>query len=257
LAETRLQKAFVKAAFYLARRLFPGLDNRQLVEGPFAAHAFGAIPEFSDLTHHRVTNIATSTDGAFILAYGRDPVTKEYLAVLIQRHEKTPDGSPRYGASGGYMGLGNIAKAIAGEQPAEGAVREWHEEMIDDRGNPVVPISTGRLRPLMPSVDYKAKWGYPVHNDAFSMELSEAELLRIKHHAARLAEDPAYRAGVLEKSKNEVDGIIVMPLAEAVKTLADLFTYRHEFAALEELHANLRAQNAKILPARFPVIDPS
>ena len=81
------------------------------------------------------------------------------------------------------------------------------------------------------------------------MELQVDELQLLKEHAKRLKEDPAYKQAVKEKSNNEINGMLIMPLADVIAMPRERFTHPHEFDAVVELSKQLK-QQPKIFHAK-------
>lgn len=125
---------------------------------------------------------------------------------------KADKSKPHYMVSGGFINL-----AIP-ESPQQGAAREIGEELRSDK-DPLLDIKPERLKPLN-SMSIISPNDPQARNVLMShtVELDKIELGLIKDHIAKLASNPAYKAGVLKQTehqgKSEICGVHIIPLKE-------------------------------------------
>ena len=131
---------------------------------------------------------------------------------------------PRYAADPSdptYMIAGGFLNLIKGEDPQVGVVRETGEELVDDKGNPILTIHPDRLKP-MDTKTLTFSSGERRVVIGFMLELSPAEAQTIKAHVSRLENDDEYRRAVREHTKNpdtgkpEVCTVSILPLKEVL-----------------------------------------
>ena len=183
--------------------------------------------------------VKPATVGSCVICYANDPsiinhATKTLGAPVIALIQRSDGG---LGVLGGYTNLGK--DTTKGEQPKNGAVRELKEEAINDIGKAVISPQPERLQLIANGIDYR-KPALPVVWHAHAMELKAEELKALKEHAERMKRDEAYKQAVKKKSRNEIDGMLIMPLAEVIALPRESFTHPHEFDAITELAKQLK-----------------
>jgi len=211
-----------------------------------AEYVYGPLPFFSNLSSHNVMNVTAAAVGSAAICCALDPVSQEMLALMIKRGETGENGEDRFGITGGFTNLDftkastYVTASVLGEQPAQGAVRELREEILDDAGRPILDIDPARLRVISTGVDYRAvgKGGLPVQYNGHVVILSSEELELVQKHIARLHADPAYREAARIKSEGEVSDVILMRLSDAAQMDPIQFTHPHELDALRYLNTN-------------------
>jgi nucleoside-diphosphate-sugar epimerase len=243
----------------LIGKLYPGEDKKTVFAGPVAKAVLGALPPYSNRDDYHLYSCTTITAGAFVAAHAqdtsrRDPATGrmgEPVVVMIERSEKDASGEPKVGLLGGFTNLDYVVKngvkdTSRGEQPNEGALREFGEELIGADGKPVVTPDIARLTPLISGIDYRRKISPACAYTGFGLELTPEELETIKTHAQRMHDDPTYTDAVSKASGGEVTKVMVKPLSEAIAMPREQFTHPHEFDAIVKLAEQLKQQQAVI-----------
>ena len=230
-------------------RTFTGSDPKELLAGPVAESVLGPLPHYSNRTTHHIHNCTTTTAGAFIAAYAKDSIQREPVVVMIERSEKDADGRPKVGLLGGYINLDYVVKNGAkdnsrGEQPKEGALREFGEELIKGDGRTVISPDISRLNYLISGIDYRREVNPACSYTGFSLTLKPEELQAIKAHAQKMHDDPAYAKAAKEASGGEVANVIITPLSKAIAMTRERFTHPHEFDAIVNLSEQLKQQQA-------------
>ena len=241
------QYAAIQSVMAELTNSFPALNARQIVAGPLAEFAYGRLPNYSNLTTHNVTNVATAMVGSFVVCYTAEPVTREPMVILVKRGDKGPNGEDRFGVPGGYTNLdfikGSTYSAVSsfGEQPAEGAVRELREEIVNAAGDPILDIDPARLRIIKGGINYN-KGRLSTQYNGHAVELTAAELVDVKRHIDRLHDDPVYRQTAQAKSDGETADVMLLRLQDAANMNMNQFTHQHEFMTLKIFHNILEPQ---------------
>jgi hypothetical protein len=219
---------------------FPDLDFKKIVAGPLAEFAYGTLPSYSNLTVHKVTNVATAMVGSGVVCYANDPLTRQPLVMIIKRGDKGPEGEDRFGITGGFTTI-DWSVDIKGEQPTEGAVRELREEIVDADGRPILDIDPARLCIVETGIDYRAarRGGLPTQYNGHVIELTPSELARVRQHINKLDHDLDYQQAVGIQSKGEVAGVLLIPLADAIAIDLCHFTHPHEVNLFKHLQGML------------------
>ncbi|MDX1975730.1 MAG: NAD(P)-dependent oxidoreductase [Rickettsiales bacterium] len=237
------------------KEAFPG-QERQALAGPVAIATLGAIPPYSNRDDYHMHNCTTLMAGAFVAAHGVDKSRRdvasnrmgEPVVVVIERGDKGPDGSLRYGLLGGFMNLDYVVKngvkdTSRGEQPHEGALREFGEELIGPTGKPIITPDESRLEPLISGVDYRRTKSPATFYTGFGLKLTEPELEAIRAHEQAIKTDPTYAANVKSASGSEVAKVMVKPISEVLAMSRESFTHPHEFDAVVKLSEQLKQQS--------------
>lgn len=223
--------------------LFPDRSLKEALAGPVAKAVLGELPHYSGRKDYQISPTTTANAGAFILAYAQDetrrnPVTGRMGApviVMIERSEKTDAGEQRLGVPGGYVDLDKK------ESPAQGAVRELGEEVLDAAGKPVISPEPSRLEPIVAGIDYRGNFGNAVAYTGFAVELSPAELQSLKDHVSKLAQDPAYASAVTKASNGEISNVLLVDASDIANLSKERFMHPHEYDALQTLGGRLQA----------------
>ncbi|MCB0353912.1 MAG: hypothetical protein KDD64_10320 [Bdellovibrionales bacterium] len=197
---------------------------------------WGDLPSFSNLVAPEVSVVKKASVGTGIVPIFRHPETNEWCAVvqrpgthyLSERYPAEKE-TPFYMIAGGFINLasspgienvlsGNPAR---GEHPAEGALRELAEELVGERGEPLLTPEFERFLPMdaltlsFPNGERRVVIGYAV-------ELNREETDRILSHVDRLNRDQEYRRTCRKHTVNpdsgepEVCRADIVPLSELV-----------------------------------------
>ncbi len=250
------QRAFVQRVMAELSVSFPDLTAKQIVAGPLAEFTHGLLPSYSNLSAHNVTNVSSAMVGSFVICHAIEPDTKETVVVMIKRGDKGPNGEDRFGVTGGYTDLDSTAASTftaashVGEQPAQGAVRELREELLDANGSAILDIDPQRLSIIKTGIDYRqvAKGGLATQYNGHAVGLTAEEFDRVQQHVQKLASDPDYKKAVETKSGGEVSNVIIVKLADAIKMDGGQFTHPHELEAIKLLSSALEPKlGARVL----------
>lgn len=243
-------RAAVRFAQLILRGQFGNLSPHMIAQ-IFAA-ATVPLPDFitePDALRHAILTVAAPTyNGAASLCYGRHPETGELSLVMIRRNEVGPDGEPYYGITGGFIHPGYFELKLvdgkiefivhSGEQQIDGALRERREELLDDQGKPI--LTSDRTGPVLidNGIDERPlqNGGTAVGYCAFASALTDEQMAAVFNHGNRMKNDETYRAAVTEKSKGEVVGVELVPLAQAAIMPLEKFKHPHERHAIEVLY---------------------
>lgn len=226
---------------YLAET-HPGADPSALLTGKLAEEIFGPIPPYSDREDYQLTNVTTSTQGAFCVPYHQPEIrgvkrggVEGVEVVLLERDETGPNGEPRYGVPGGYLRLKakEGAAGNVGEQPRDGAARKFGEEVCKETGKAVLDVDSSRLEHILEGIDYKEE--LPVGYNGYVVSLSKDEIETIRQHGK----------GGVEDMDSNTPHFFVLPLKEALDMPKESFTHPHEFDALEKLASHLRQRSVQ------------
>lgn len=246
------QKKSVTEAFGILRKAFPGLSDKQLVEGPMAHQVMGDLPPWSTLESHRLTNVMTALRGAAVICWFKDQDDK---IQVVMGARPAADGKFLYNASGG--GFANLdftpvstyhPASKEGEQPAQTAARELREEICDETGKAVLDLDPKRFHLISAGVDNRglAKGGHPTDCYCYSVELKAEEVAAITAHCARIDQDPAYLEACKKASGGETAFVKVMSLQEAAQIPLTQYAHPHESTVITGLAAKyLKAKPPK------------
>lgn len=234
--ESKAQQIAAKIA-----ELFPNLSAKEALAGPIAKAVLGKLPHYSGRKDYQISPTTTANAGAFILAHAydesrRNPETGRMgapVVVIIERSELTETGENRIGVPGGYVDLDKK------ESPAQGAVRELGEEVLDDAGKPVLSLDPNRLEPIVSGIDYRGNFGNAVAYNGFSVELTPPELTSLKAHCGKLQQDQDYAGKVKTASHGETNGVMLLDVARIPELAKDRFMHPHEYDALQKLAEKL------------------
>lgn len=160
--------------------------------------------------------------GSFCIYFSRD----ENLILLIERGNKEGFGVP-----GGYIDI-----ADGKEQPRQGAIREFCEEVIFPDGTAVISTLTAdRLSIVDSGIDYSTGIPGTTHMgtswSGHKCELTPPEMKTLKAHIAKMAEDPAYAHAVRKRSNGELENIVLTSpddLQKNMRAATLFFRYPHE-----------------------------
>ncbi len=230
---------------------YPGRDPKDVFAKELATEVYGPRPRWSTRDDYQVNGTTRMNAGNFLIPHFADPTVRnpdsgrqgEVFVVFQKRADKGPHNEDRYGALGGYINAdyvarnGKVIDRSRGEQPEEGALREMNEELLDNKGKPILNIAAVRLEHLHASCDYRRRPGTVVQG--FEVKLTDQEFAAVKRHSVRMANEPAYARAVRKASHGEVKEILVNPLRDVVAMRMDQFTHPHEFDALKELARHL------------------
>jgi ADP-ribose pyrophosphatase YjhB (NUDIX family) len=238
---------------------FPGMSDKDIVEGPVAITVFGPLPSYSGREKYKCANVTSTTVGSFVICHAFDEDIGEEAVVLIERAKKGADQQTKFGIPGGYLNLdwteaSSFTEASEqGEQPKQAAVRELGEEVVNENGVGILDIAPDRLYHVHDGVGYRyvQQEGFPVVYIGHAVALSQEELGKVKAHVARLGLDPEYREKVRVASNNEVANVLVMPLAEAAALSFSDFEHTHELVALKILNEEPVRHNPTVTSSRL------
>ncbi|MDD3371141.1 MAG: hypothetical protein PHE27_04865 [Alphaproteobacteria bacterium] len=223
-----------EAVDYLTSK-FPGLTPKEILTGPLAKAICGPLPGYSKLTSYEMTDVTTATVGAFVICYAYDPAYKENVVILIERGKKGEDGKRKFGITGGYIDLDER------EQPCDGAARELREELLDDKGAPILEPDPKSFEVVSTGVGYRyfKNGGYCVQYNGLAVELSKDELGKVHEHVLKLRTDPLYKHEMQKRSGGEVSDVFVLPISQVSNMRDDQFEHVHELEAVKKLHRSL------------------
>lgn len=223
-------------AFGILHLVYPGLNKKQLVEGPIAERAFGKLPPWSTLAHHQVVDTQKADVGACVMCLYLDGPHNDVMIVLGERPDpKNPDNGLYNGSGGGFGVLTDR------EQPADMAAREWSEEnrKLDDK--PLFLLKPDKMRQIDigEGVDYRnfnKGRGAPVAYVMHYIWLDDAQKMVVKRHAENMA-DETYRQTCMKHTRDETKRVQVMKLEDAAGLAMESFAHPHELKAVRKLLA--------------------
>lgn len=242
--DNSFNKEVVADAMAQLRDANPGLTDKQILESIIAAEVYGTLPKWSNLAHPYITDVGTFMAGSSVTCVFTEPEDGEvYVALALSG--KHYEGEPMLrGTGGGFAEVVTIPdqedeEPLYRETPAENAVRELREEVVDDEGKPVLDIAPDRLTIFEADTDHRAvrtgRNRHPVACSAFMVALTQKEAVTLKTHAARLQSDPAYKEACSEASHGETSDIIIMKLRDVAQLPYARFMNPHEFTAIRNL----------------------
>lgn len=128
-----------------------------------------------------------------------------------------------YETAGRYVGTGGGLHDDDDESAREAAVRELRQEVVDDNNNPILIIHPDRLEETVSNINVSMLLPgaahpefNPVIEHNFFVILNSDEALNLLHHQRRLNTDPAYAAASYAHTNQEIGGMVIMPLSEAL-----------------------------------------
>lgn len=214
----------------------------------FLKDMHGPMPPHSTLSAPVVQTVKTGTTGSFIICYGADKTSRsastsalgQDVIAIVKRTGKSPNGEDRYSVIGGYIDLGT--EESAGEQPADGAVRELKRKVINAEGEAVIAPDAARLTSIKNAsgIDYSS--ALPVNYNGHGLELNARELAQLTQHAKQLEESTEYRKAVEEKSGDTYTftDVIIVPISEVIQISRESFVKPYEFDAVQQLAVELK-----------------
>ena len=157
------------------------------------------------------------------------------FVVLHNRKEQDAEGNHKLGLIGGYLDHN--------EQPLDGLIREFGEEVLNPDHSPVINLDSNKIaeKPAYMS----AANNIPKIILPFTYSLSPEEFRTLKNYDESFA-NPEFAAGVAAASKQESFGITILDSKEAQKLPAESFTYASQHQALLKLCEGL-ANNSKYI----------
>ncbi len=190
------------------------------------------LPGYSTLSAPKVEEVQKAVVGTGVVMTFKEHGIQKAVVVKVGTHYAgaryaADPAVPTYMIPGGFIDLTQTpgsssvpADATKGEHPRVGALREIEEEMVDDKGSPVLGgIDPSRLKPMdtktisIPNGDRSVVIG-------LHLELNPDEARKLKEHVQRLETDDTYRHAVREHTINpetnkpEICTISILPLAE-------------------------------------------
>ncbi len=221
---------------------------RREVLRALVAGCWGALPPYSTLAAPEVSEVARATVGTGVVPVFRHPESGQWCAVVVR--PGTHYQGPRYAAdprcpyfmiAGGFINLSDSVSSHDGvtkraEHPAEGALRELMEEIVDPSGTPILQPSPDRLVPV-DTMTLSLRGGEKRVVIGFLLELNVEETSRILSHVSRTQADAHYRALCRERTINQESGhpeicqVDVQSLGELVRPELNLLhpDQRHLF----------------------------
>ncbi|NCY24478.1 MAG: hypothetical protein EBX37_06340, partial [Alphaproteobacteria bacterium] len=162
---------------------------------------------------------------------------------------------PKYMIPGGFINLTEttgtrlVAADAKPEDPRVGAVRETEEELIDDKGKPLLTIDPARLK-AMDAKSLAFRNGDRHVALGFLLELTPDEAKVLKAHAERMESDKAYHRAVREHTINPDTGkpeactVKILPLKEVVEGKHALL-YPDQKTLFERIDEHLNATEVR------------
>lgn len=180
--------------------------------------------------------------GSFCVYHAWDEGQGDHVLLLIERGILNTNTREAFGTPAGYI---NIETGY--EQPAEGAIRELQEEILNPEGQPVMAtITPDRLNVVATGFDYNAaEPGTPcigVNWQGHECTLTPAEFGVISGHIEKLNTDPVYAQACRDRCRNETYNVVLMTAREvfnrAEQGTLD-FRYPHEYAVVLKVARSL------------------
>jgi hypothetical protein len=231
---------------------------RQEVLRFLVERVWGELPPYSTLRMPEISVVAKATVGTGVVPVFKHPVTKEWHAVVVRpgthyqgsRYPADPT-EPYFMIAGGFINLSKVPEVPGvipsqnqrAEHPAEGAVRELTEEIVDAEGAALLDPKPERLYPVdtltlsFPSGEKRVVIG-------FRLELTDAEAQKIIAHADRVRTDSEYRRACRnhtinrETGKPEICQIDILPLSKLTEADARLL-HRDQRSLFEKISFSL------------------
>ena len=221
---------------------YPKLSLSEILVGPLAKEIFGPLPHYSDLNNYQLTNVSTTAAGAFVVCYGDDPLTHDWVVLLVERGLPT-DATREFGLPGGYVNLTG-KQNTEGEQPEQGAVRELSEELRDANGRAILTLDPQRLTLIKSGIDYSktSQGGLPVHYNGYAVRLTDEEIWLVQKHIGQLHANPDYYAASYRQTNGETKDVLIKSITDSASIQAMHFKYLHEFLTLQQVMSQLREQ---------------
>jgi hypothetical protein len=192
------------------------------------------LPSYSTLPSPVVEEVQKATVGTGVVLIFKENGIHKAVVVKAGTHYQGPQYKadpdlPTYMISGGFINLTKTegsqtvpANSSKAEDPQMGAVREMEEELIDDKGEPLMKVDPSRLKPMdtktltFPSGERRVVIG-------MLLELTPQEVAIIKEHVGRMEQDETYRHAVRahtinsETGKPEICTVSILPLKEIIE----------------------------------------
>ena len=169
------------------------------------------LPWFSHLKHAVVEEVQKANVGSALALCFQDKGEWKVVMVEAGSHYDYMDGRGKYMATGGFVNLtkkegSTFVKEKSGvpEWPQEGAARECEEELIDDKGNPIIPMDPNRL--MIMSGKAIGTTPNPSSVYGFMAVLTDDEVKNAKAHIKRTNTDSAYKKAWIAKTINSDSG---------------------------------------------------
>ncbi len=240
------EKTMMDKLSQMINSAFPDKNKTEIIQ-ELAKNVLGPLPGYSNRENYQITNVTGLAPGSFLIPYHIDKTQRNTdsgrnglpMIFMQRRSDKLSIGKGVYGAFGGYTNVDdNPAKNSKKEQPNEGAIRELGEEVVNDKGNPVIEPVPSRLKLLCAGNDYRPNPA--VAYTGFSLELDKTEIKALTSHIQKMQTEPNYKTKVQEASHGEVAEIMSMPINEVLKLGKESFAHPHEFDAIQELANQLK-----------------
>ena len=235
---------------------YPGQNPRHVFARELAIEVFGPLPVWSTRDgNYQISPTTRMELGSFIIPYysdsmpGKPETERNHISILLQKRSDTgPNGEDRYGVFGGYTNAdfvmhGEIMDKSRGEQPEEGALREMNEELLDDKGKPILDIAEDRLNHVISCNDYSKRPGTAV--TGFTLRLTPDEFSAVKAHSESMENKLDYRNAVRAASGGEVKQVLIMPLETILAMRENQFTHPHEFKAIQKIAKEMEKYHHK------------
>jgi len=256
LIDRETQQNELQRALVIIRNVFPPLGNwmdrvregeckrrREIIEKDIAPALLGAAPKWSMPMGYQLVRGAGFNSGSFCIYWGRDPDTRQTVALVHLRKELTQDGRFKFGAVGGYT--------HRPEQSYDGVLREAVEEVCDAECNPIFNPDSLKYVLIREGKDFQSK-DPSVQYTAFAYELSSGDIKAIKAHVEK-CKDEKYLKRIIDATKGETIGVELMPLEDIVKLHPADFTYHQQYFTYVEVANRLGIGTEKKTVPSSPV----
>ena len=171
--------------------------------------------------------------------------------------EKMPE---RYTYPGGFANLERregsffVSAEQTAEEPEHAGAREVEEEIVDDKGQPIVFIDPKRCEPL-DHVIVENKYQKPIVVCSMFYRLAPNEVEALKNHLAKLKHDEEYRAECSARTQNPASRLAEIYTAKFV-TVHEAATQISFLHAGQEEHVRtlVRRENdtsSKLIPTKL------
>ena len=200
---------------------FSNEQARCFVSNKIAKALWGPIPDYSCRKSYHVLSVNTATVSVFAICLYKCEI------VLIKHH------NGKWACPGGFV---NIDPDIM-EQPNDAILREFKEELCNDKNAPVIKPSKQRFLSFNTYFDYR-KFDMdltPTLNIAYVLQLTETEYLKLCKHM-KCFSNKDYRNKVQNNTNNEVYDVKIINIT---KIKSKDLSHPNEFKAIRELAQTL------------------
>ncbi len=217
------------------------------------------LPPWTTLDGAVINEVQTATAGSgVVLAFTDTDGARKVVLAEAGDHYKNATGA--FMIPGGFINLTETpgsSLVAASKQPEDGrtgAAREIEEELKLPGGAPLLQVDPARLKPM--DTLTLALRGETRIVMGFLLELTDAEVISVKAHVAKLAADPAYQAATAKESNNhdsgrpEVSNVAIVALADMVAGKTNLL-HKDQQSLFKQVDAHFKAIDKAVKAARW------